>query len=101
VFLGAINCAPASKSVQDKMVGYRTAVSDVLRRRLLRGIAEGDLPAGCDLEPLISLYTTVLTGLPLRARDGASREELLLGATASMAAWDGLTRPKPGRTSSR
>ncbi len=91
VFLGAINCAPASKSVQDKMVGYRTAVADVFRRRLLRGIAEGDLPPGCDLEPLISLYTTVFTGLPLRARDGASREELMLTATASMAAWDTLT----------
>ncbi|WP_456796884.1 TetR/AcrR family transcriptional regulator [Bradyrhizobium sp. USDA 4473] len=91
VFLGAINCAPASKGVQDKMVGYRAAVATVLRRRLRRGIAEGDLPVGCDVEPLISLYTTVFTGLPLRARDGASREELLLAATASMAAWDSLT----------
>jgi AcrR family transcriptional regulator len=95
VFLGAINCAPASKDVQDKMVGYRTAVAEVLRARLQRGIAEGDLPAGFDVEPLVSLYATLFTGLPLRARDGATREALLLGVIAALAAWDGLTRPAP------
>jgi AcrR family transcriptional regulator len=87
VFLGAVNCAPASKSVQERMVGYRAQVSEVIRKRLIRGVAEGDVPGGLDLEPLVSLYATVLNGLPLRARDGASRDELLLGVEAAMAAW--------------
>jgi AcrR family transcriptional regulator len=90
VFLGAVNCAPASKSIQDRMVGYRAQISDVIRRRLACGVADGDVPSGIDLEPVVSLYATLLNGLPLRARDGASRADLLAGVEASMIAWDSL-----------
>jgi AcrR family transcriptional regulator len=94
VFLGAVNCAPASKSIQDRMVGYRAQVSNVIRNRLARGMADGDVPSGIDLEPVVSLYATLLNGLPLRARDGASRTELLVGVEAAMTAWDQLTKPQ-------
>jgi AcrR family transcriptional regulator len=94
VFLGAVNCAPASKSIQDRMVGYRAHVSDVLRRRLARGLADGDIPSGTDLEPVVSLYATLLNGLPLRARDGASRADLFVGVEAAMTAWDSLVEPQ-------
>jgi AcrR family transcriptional regulator len=90
VFLGAVNCAPASKGVQDRMVDFRAQVPVVIRNRLERAIAEDDLPAGTDLEPIVSLYATVLNGLPLRARDGASHETLLKAITGAMAAWDTL-----------
>jgi AcrR family transcriptional regulator len=93
VFLGAINCAPASKSVQDRMVAYRTQAPEAIRKRLTRGVAEGDVPSGIDLEPAVSLYATLLNGLPLRARDGVSRAELLAGVEAAMTAWDQLTKP--------
>jgi AcrR family transcriptional regulator len=95
VILGAVNCAPASKGVQERMVGYRARISDVIRKRLLRGLAEGDVPAGLDLESLVSLYATVLNGLPLRARDGTSRANLLAGVEAAIAAW-----PQPDESSS-
>lgn len=94
VFLGAVNCAPASKNIQDRMVGYRAQVSNVIRNRLARGMADGDVPSGIDLEPVVSLYATLLNGLPLRARDGASRTELLVGVEAAMTAWDQLTKPQ-------
>lgn len=94
IFLGAVNCAPASKSVQDRMAGFRAQVSEVIRKRLARGIAEGDIPRGCDLQPVISLYATLLNGLPLRARDGASRAELQAAADAAMMAWDQLIKPQ-------
>jgi AcrR family transcriptional regulator len=94
VFLGAVNCAPVSKSIQDRMVGYRAQVSNVIRNRLARGMADGDVPSGIDLEPVVSLYATLLNGLPLRARDGASRTELLVGVEAAMTAWDQLTKPQ-------
>jgi AcrR family transcriptional regulator len=92
VFLGAVNCAPASKGVQDRMVAYRTQAPAAIRRRLTRGVAEGDVPSGIDLEPAVSLYATLLNGLPLRARDGATRAELLAGVEAAMTAWDQLTK---------
>jgi AcrR family transcriptional regulator len=95
VILGAINCAPANKSVQDRLRGIRVQVPDVIRKRLERGVAEGDIPKGISLGPLVSFYTTFFLGLPIRARDGASLEELLLAVTGAMAAWDRLTEPKP------
>jgi AcrR family transcriptional regulator len=94
MFLGAINCAPANGSVQDHMRTYRIEAPDRIRKRLERGIAEGDVPNGVDLEPLVSLYASVAHGLPIRARDGASRKALLAGITGAMAAWDSLVGPR-------
>ena len=94
VFLGAVNCAPANRSVSDRLRFFRLQVPDLIRKRLERGVAEGDVADGVDLEPLVSLYATFLHGLPLQARDGASRETLLTGVAGAMAAWDQLTIPK-------
>jgi AcrR family transcriptional regulator len=96
VILGGVHCAPASKAVQDKLRLYRLQVPDVFRRRLERGVAEGDLP-DVELTPLVSFYATFYLGLPLRAHDGASRDELLAGVSAAMAAWDRLIGPARAR----
>jgi AcrR family transcriptional regulator len=93
VMLGAINCAPANKSVQDYLRSFRLRVPDILRKRLERGVAEGDIPEGTALEPIVSFYSTLFLGLPLRARDGASRDELLMAVAGAMAAWDQLIEP--------
>jgi AcrR family transcriptional regulator len=90
MFLGAINCSPANKSVEDHMRPFRVEAADLIRARLDRGMAEGDVPQGVDIEPLVSLYASLAHGVPMRARDGASREELLAGIAAGMAAWDHL-----------
>ena len=95
VLLGATSCAPANASVQDHMRTYRVQVPDLIRKRLKRGVAEGDVPKDVDLEPLVSLYASLAQGLPMRARDGAARSKLLAGVTAAMAAWDQLIGPAP------
>ncbi|MFE2185614.1 hypothetical protein [Streptomyces sp. NPDC059455] len=58
------------------MTERRQAVRELFRQRLERGVAAGDVPATADLGPLASLYTTVLHGLAVQARDGATTEEL-------------------------
>jgi AcrR family transcriptional regulator len=93
--LSAINCAPANKSVEDRMRTYRIKAPDLIRQRLERGVADGDVPKGVNLEPLVSLYASLVHGLPMRSRDGASHDELLAGITAAMAAWDRLTGSRP------
>jgi AcrR family transcriptional regulator len=90
VLLGAINCAPASRSVQDHLLSYRVQIPKVIRTRLKRGVTEGDMPQGVDLDPLVSFYASLILGLAIRARDGASRKALLSGVTGAMAAWDAL-----------
>ena len=58
--------------------------------RFARGVADGDVPAGADLDALTSFYSSVLQGLSIQARDGASRQQLLAIGRCAMAAWDSL-----------
>ena len=61
-----------------------------LRAGLVGGGADGDLPANADTATLAAFYSTVLDGMSIKARDGATREELHGIATAALTAWDGL-----------
>ena len=90
VVLGAINCMPANKSVQDFMGEQRALREKFIRQRLRRGIAEGDVPSGTDINTLASFYTSVVDGMAIRARDGTSRKTLKSIADCAMAAWDPL-----------
>ena len=99
VILGAVHCAPANKAVQDRLRRFRLQVPGVFRKRLERAIAEGDLP-DVELSPLVSFYATFYLGLPMRAHDGASRDDLLAGVSTAMAAWDRLIGPARARKKS-
>jgi AcrR family transcriptional regulator len=91
VVLGAINCMPANKSVEDFMREQRAMREKLMRQRLRRGIAEGDLPASTDINALTSFYTSIIDGMAIRARDGASRKTLNAIVDLAMAAWDAMT----------
>ncbi len=93
IVLGAINCGRGNAEVQDFLHEIRLQVPRVIRERLERGVAEGDLPAGLDLDALASFYATVLHGLAIQAYDGASQEALTAAVNGAMAAWDALTAP--------
>ena len=86
--LGAINSTPANKSVQDYLRGLRARRQKLMRQRLQRGVAEGELPSGLDLSALACFYTTVVDGLAIQARDGVSRKALNYAARCALAAWD-------------
>ena len=86
--LGAINSMPANKSVQDHLRGLRARRQKLIQRRLQRGVAEGELPSGLDLSALASFYTTLVDGLAIQARDGASGKALKFAVRCAMAAWD-------------
>jgi hypothetical protein len=89
-----MNSMPANKSVQDHLRGLRVRRKKVIRQRLARGVADGELPSGLDLSALASFYTTVVDGLALQARDGASRKALRLAVRCAMAAWDAMVSPR-------
>jgi hypothetical protein len=63
----------------------------MLTKRLRAGIAAGDVPAGTDLAAVVSFYTTLIHGISVQARDGASRASLMAAVDCAMAAWDSLT----------
>jgi AcrR family transcriptional regulator len=94
IVLAATLGTPESKEVRAYLAACRRDGQDALRRRLERGVAEGDLPAGADTAKLAAFYTTVLQGLSIQARDGASRETLGAVVDCAMAAWDTLAKPQ-------
>jgi len=88
--LGAINSMPANKSVQEYLRGLRARRQKTIRQRLQRAATEGELPSGLDSGALASFFTTVVDGLAIQARDGASRKALQFAARCAMASWDTL-----------
>jgi hypothetical protein len=92
--------------VYDYLHELRQQGPELIRQRLTRGIADGDLPADAPVAEMTSFYTTVMQGIAVRARDGASRQALIGAAKGAMAAWDpmlgranGHKRPKSRRKS--
>jgi len=88
LILGLVNGLPENERLRRHLAALRGETTDRIRRRLLRGIAEGDLPPGTDVDGLATFFGTVMQGLSLQARDGASREALAAAATAAMKALD-------------
>ena len=96
--LGALNSTRGNKDAYDYLQTLRQQGSEVIRTRLARGVSDGDVPAGAPIADLASFYTTVVQGLAVRARDGASRQSLRTVADVAMAAWDPLVRQKRRRS---
>ncbi|MFG8435089.1 TetR/AcrR family transcriptional regulator [Pseudomonas aeruginosa] len=90
VDLSTTNFSPANKGVEDYLRDHRRRAARLLRERFARGVADGDVPAGADLDALTSFYSSVLQGLSIQARDGASHQQLLAIGRCAMAAWDSL-----------
>jgi AcrR family transcriptional regulator len=95
--LAGINCVPANKGIEDFLREQRAVREKVIRQRLRRGIAEGDLPASADINGLVAFYTSIVDGMAIRARDGASRKALGDIVKWAMAAWDTAVQSDKGR----
>lgn len=59
----------------------------MLKAQLNQALAQGELPAGTDIDALTALYVSIQQGMSIQARDGASRESLLGVARMAMALW--------------
>lgn len=93
--LGATNCAPSNKGPQDYLHALRQRAPEVIKQRLKRGVAGGELSPKLDLVAIAAFYATVIHGLGVRAGDGAPRAALMAAVDGAMAAWETLTaKPK-------
>lgn len=91
IVLAATNATPSNDGVREYLAQWRRNDAVALRDRLERGITDGDLPAGTNTTALAAYYTTVLHGLAIQARDGASHGTLEAIVDHAMAAWDVVT----------
>ena len=86
--LSAPTGAVENHPVREFLAGARRAQLEEIRERLAKGVHEGDLLASSDqVAAMARYYTTVMHGLSVEARDGASRAELETVITLAMAAW--------------
>lgn len=92
IALGATHCAPENQRVQLELREIRRAVQDTLRLKLEAAVAEGLLPPDVDAASLALYYATVLHGLSIQARDGASREALAAVLDHALTAFDQAAR---------
>jgi AcrR family transcriptional regulator len=89
---GALSCSPASSDVQQYLHEQRMEGHRALTKRLKAGVAAGDVPAGTDIAAVALFYTTLIQGISIQAKDGASRASLMAAVDCAMAAWDSLTK---------
>lgn len=87
VVTAATNCSASAEHVQDAMTQRRSDVETKVRKRIERGISDGDLPADTDAASLAAFYITVIHGMSTQARDNGNRDKLLAIARAAMRAW--------------
>jgi AcrR family transcriptional regulator len=86
------------ESIRALMVDYRASAERRFVERIRRGIAEGDMPKDCDVEGVAAYANTVVRGLAVQARDGATHERLLAIARIAMEVWPSVNT-KGGRPS--
>jgi len=91
LILAAPTGAVENHAVREFLAGGRRAMLAEIRDRLARGTADGDLSAPPErLDAVARYYTTVVQGLSIQARDGATRADLETVITCAMAGWDAL-----------
>lgn len=95
IVLAAMIGSPENAGTREYLAEQRTETRNVLRQRLERAVAKGELAEDTDCTTIADFYSTVLYGLSIRARDGASRETLLAIADCAMSGWEGFTRHAP------
>ncbi|MBS1673500.1 MAG: TetR/AcrR family transcriptional regulator [Actinobacteria bacterium] len=92
LILAAPTGAIANEPIREFLAGIRHSQFTAIRDRLQRGIDDGELEAsGTDVDAVARYYATVVQGLSIQARDGATRAELDGIVTGAMAGWAALT----------
>jgi AcrR family transcriptional regulator len=92
LILGATNCPIESKSVQDHLLSIRRQISQSILDRLKQGQRDGDVPTTASLASLTAYFSTVLHGLALQSRDGASRKTLTQVVVIATADWPQMVK---------
>lgn len=87
IVLASLLGTPENAEIRAFLADNRLASEKAVRDRLDRGVADGELPPGTATASLAAFYTTVLEGLSIQARDGASVAKLHVIIDAAMLAW--------------
>ena len=90
ISVAATQCSPGQSRLRDLLASQRTQAEGAMAERLRVGMSAGDLPENTDIEALAAFYGSLLRGMAVQARDGASRDRLLEIARIGMRAWPAI-----------
>ena len=90
VVASAINGSPQSAHLQAALRACRVEAEARIRAKIIRGIKDGELPSNTNASALAKFFMTVMQGMTIQARDGATQKELLEVARAAMLQWPEL-----------
>jgi AcrR family transcriptional regulator len=90
VSLAGTHQSASLSSLRQTLAIYRADLERACAERISKGVADGDLPLQTDVDGLAAYFHTVIRGLAVQARDGASRERLSEIGRIAMYSW-----PKP------
>lgn len=84
---GGLVGSAASAAIRDELKARRAAIQAMVRNRLARAQAEGELASSVDVADLARYLTMVGQGAAVQAAGGATREELRRVVKVAMRAW--------------
>jgi AcrR family transcriptional regulator len=84
---GALASGPGCELIRKELTQRRRAAEALVRRRLERALAEGDLPARAEPTTLARYVITIVWGMSVQASGGATRAELEDIAAMAMRTW--------------
>ncbi|MDR0532419.1 MAG: TetR/AcrR family transcriptional regulator [Verrucomicrobiales bacterium] len=87
VVMSALNCSESSAHIQKIMAKHRKASEVRIRNRIERGMREGDVPADTNAAVLAVFFSTVIEGMSIQAKDGASARKIQSAIDTAMQAW--------------
>ena len=90
--MASTTAANSSDAMQKLIARKRAGARDSIRERIKLGLKEGDVPAGTDANALADFYFTILGGMALSAREGASRRSLIATVEQAMSLFPKVQR---------
>ncbi len=87
VSTGVLSCAPEHRDVAHSIAGLRESSIEAVANRLMQAKQEGELPESVDAWALARFYGSVVQGMSIQAKDGATTAELLSIGELALRAW--------------
>jgi len=84
---GALVCAPQSDEIRTELIRRRRVGESLIRDRLKRFKADGDMPSDADPADLARYLSIVIYGITVQAAGGATRKELRNAADIALRNW--------------
>jgi len=92
--MAATNCTKDNEAIRDWLAHHRRTLTGAIVDRLRRAVDSGELNSDTDVQALGDLFSALLRGLSVQARDGVSKKRLLALIPPAMRVFD-ASKSKP------